>query len=74
MIFLSEDIDPIGKSQIQQQSTKYDKDTGKTKKLKYKMAELVKILKDEKNVVAKENLFPTLVISEHTNNNYTFSA
>ena len=47
MVFSSEDDGPIGLSKIDRESTKYDRDTGKTKTVKYKMAELVQILKDQ---------------------------
>ena len=56
MIFSSEDDGPIGLSEMERQSSKYDRDTGKRKTVKYKMAELVKILNDEKNIVVKDNL------------------
>ena len=69
MVFLSKDVGPVGKSAIQQQSTKYDNDTGKVKKVKYKMSELVQKLKDENNVIAKGNMKKIQLIA--TNNNIT---
>ena len=56
MVFSSEDDGPIGLSKIDRESTKYDRDTGKTKTVKYKMAELVQLLKDKKNIVVQGNL------------------
>ena len=56
MVFVSKDIGPIGCSQNEQQSSKYDKDTVKTKKVKYQMFKLAKMLKNEKNAVTKGNL------------------
>ena len=56
MVFSSEDDGPIGLLKMDRQSTKYDRDTGKTKTVKYKMAELVQLLKDKKNIVAQGNL------------------
>ena len=56
MIFRQNDDGTVYLSPNERQSTKYDRNTGKVKKVKYKLSELIKILKDEKQIEAKGNL------------------
>ena len=66
MVFSSEDVGPFGKSHIQRQSSKYDKETGKMKTIKYKMSELIEKLK-EKGVIAKGNRKKIQELATHNN-------
>ena len=56
MIFSPDDEGPIYLSNTERQNQRHDNNTGRMKKVKYKASELIKKLKDEKNVIAKGNL------------------